>query len=131
MSSLPPKPTAPQGDANSPAPAPAEDSSTRDAAPEQANGDEGDSSDAGDKTVFDDSEHFTLAHPLASNWSMYADLPNSTRRATSSSWGQTMEKLADVDTVEAFMGYVSRASTITILSSWRAVGVLGADLVVV
>lgn len=117
MSSLPAKPTAPQGDAHTPALSPAAteapvaaasaaEASTPDAAPEQANGDEGDSSDAGDKTVFDDSEHFTLAHPLASTWTMYADLPNSTRRATSSSWGQTMEKLADVDTVEAFMGYV-------------------------
>ncbi|KDN52208.1 eukaryotic translation initiation factor 4E [Tilletiaria anomala UBC 951] len=60
------------------------------------------------RTVFEDPENFNVKHPLASRWTLWFDNPSqrgmANMRGSKDSWGEDLNKVVDVDSVEEFWG---------------------------
>ncbi len=60
------------------------------------------------RTVFEDPENFNVKHPLANRWTLWFDNPSQkgmpNARGTKDTWGDDLNKVVDVDSVEEFWG---------------------------
>lgn len=60
------------------------------------------------KTVFEDPDNFNLKHPLASQWTLWFDNPSqkgmANARGSKDTWGDDLNKVVDLDSVEEFWG---------------------------
>lgn len=58
-------------------------------------------------TVFENPDNFDVKHPLASRWTLWFDNPTQQghlSRSTRNNWGEGLNRVVDVDTVEEFWG---------------------------
>jgi translation initiation factor 4E len=85
-----------------------DDPSSADSTDLRTNADEKNKNNIEYRTVFQDPTNFNVKHPLYNSWTLWFDNPSQKGavppRGSKDSWGDDMNKVVDVDSVEEFWG---------------------------